>query len=321
VTTGNPDVLSCPASTTYTYRWYGRAGCGDTPQFQSGDPENVPLLTLPTSNTAIEAETNRAAGKTGCLYKGPTRIVLLSSGRMNVTSPFTTSSSYASCVGNNITLPANGVIHVQNVPTAKTATCTGSQNRPGYPITGDVTTYGCRVGDVFLSGTLRGRLTIASENNVVVVSNTTYSSSGAGSNDMLGLIANQFVQLYHPVNSSGTNLQDTRNPTAYFQDPRLDAAILALGHSFIVQNYDEGATLGTLTVTGGIAQKWRGPVGTSGGWRQRLHRVPQELQLRHPAPVRLAAARGQPVERVLPGDPLGGDHQPDRPAGLASRFR
>jgi hypothetical protein len=263
-TTGNPDVLSCPPSGSYTYRWYGRAGCGDTPQFQTGDPENVPLLTLPTSNTSIKAETTRPA-KTGCLYNGPTRIVLLSSGRMNVTSPFTTSSTYASCVGTNIALPTNGVIYVQNVPSSQTATCTGSQNRLGYPLLGDVTTYGCRVGDVFLSGTLRGRLTIAAENNIVIVSNLTYSSSGAGSNDMLGLVANQFVQLYHPVNNGGQNLPDARNPTLYFQDPRIDAAILALGHSFIVQNYDEGAVLGTLSLTGGIAQKWRGPVGTSGG--------------------------------------------------------
>jgi hypothetical protein len=42
-------------------------------------------------------------------------------------------------------------------------------------------------------------------------------------------------------------------------------AMLALGHSFIVQNYDEGDQLGTITVNGVIAQKWRGPVGTSGG--------------------------------------------------------
>jgi hypothetical protein len=265
VTTGYADTMSCPPNPSYTYRWYGRSGCGDTPLFQTGDPEAVPLLTLPTSNTTIKAETNRAAGKTGCLYNGPTRIVLLSTGRMNVTSPFTTSSTYASCVGTNIALPTNGVIYVQNVPSTQTATCTGGQNRLGYPIAGDVTPYQCRVGDVFLSGTLRGRLTIAAENNIVVVSNTTYSSSGAGSNDILGLVANQFVQVYHPVSSTRTNLPDARNPTSYFQDPRIDAAILALGHSFIVQNYDDGAPLGTLTVTGGIAQKWRGPVGTGGG--------------------------------------------------------
>ena len=41
--------------------------------------------------------------------------------------------------------------------------------------------------------------------------------------------------------------------------------MLALGHSFIVQNYDEGAQLVTITINGVIAQKWRGPVGTSGG--------------------------------------------------------
>ena len=83
----------------------GLAGCGDTPQFLSGDPEAVSLLTLPTSNTAIKTETDRAAGKTGCLYNGPTRIVLNSSGTMTVTSPFTTSSTYAACVGTNVPLP------------------------------------------------------------------------------------------------------------------------------------------------------------------------------------------------------------------------
>jgi Tfp pilus assembly protein PilX len=257
--------MNCTASPTYTWRWYGLSGCSDTPQFRSGDPEAVPILALPTTNTAIKAETDRAAGKTGCLYNGPTRIVLNSSGTMTVTSPFTTATAYAGCVGTNVPLPTNGVIYVQNVPTSQTATCTGSQNRLGYPISNDVTDYGCRDGDAFLSGTLRGRLTIATENNVVIVANTTYATTGAAATDMLGLVANQFVQVYHPVNSSGTNLSDTRNPTNTFTSPQIHAAILALGHSFIVQNYNEGAQLGTITVNGGIAQRWRGPVGTSGG--------------------------------------------------------
>jgi hypothetical protein len=80
---------------------------------------------------------------------------------------------------------------------------------------------------------------------------------------MLGLVANQFVQVYHPVSSGGNNLTDSR--TGLFSNPQVHAAILALGHSFIVQNYDEGNQLGTITVSGVIAQKWRGPVGTSGG--------------------------------------------------------
>jgi hypothetical protein len=48
-------------------------------------------------------------------------------------------------------------------------------------------------------------------------------------------------------------------------DVRIDAAILALNHSFIVDNWYCGADLGTLTVNGAIAQKFRGPVGTGGG--------------------------------------------------------
>ena len=46
---------------------------------------------------------------------------------------------------------------------------------------------------------------------------------------------------------------------------RIDAAILAIQHSFIVDHYDCGATLGELEVNGAISQKWRGPVGTNSG--------------------------------------------------------
>ena len=254
-TTAYTGAMSCTAVAGFTWRWYGLSGCSDRPVFQTGDPEPVPILPLPLTNTAIKVETDRT-GKTGCLYNGPTRIVLNSSGTMTVTSPFTTSSAYASCVGTNVALPTNGVIYVQNVPSTQTATCTGSQNRLGYPISGDVTSYGCRDGDVFVSGTLRGRLTIAAENNIVIVANTTYQTTGAFSaarTDMLGLVANQFVQVYHPVNSSGTKLSDSRNPTSTFTNPQIHAAMLALGHSFIVQNYDEGAQLGTITINGVIA--------------------------------------------------------------------
>jgi hypothetical protein len=262
-TTAYSGQMSCSASSSFTWRWYGLSGCSDRPVFQSGDPEVVPILPLPTTNTASKAETDRAAGKTGCLYNGPTRIVLNGNGTMTVTSPFTTASAYSACVGTNVALPSNGVIYVQNVPSGQSASCSGSQNRLGYPISNDVTDYGCRDGDAFVSGTLKGRLTIATENNIIIVANTTYATTGAASTDMLGLVANQFVQVYHPVSSGGNNLTDSR--TGLFSNPQVHAAILALGHSFIVQNYDEGNQLGTITVSGVIAQKWRGPVGTSGG--------------------------------------------------------
>ena len=261
-TTAYTGTMSCTASPSFTWRWYGLSGCSDRPVFQTGDPEAVPILTLPSTNTAIKTETDRTAGKTGCLYNGPTRIVLNSSGTMTVTSPFTTSSAYASCVGTNVALPTNGVIYVQNVPSTQTATCTGSQNRLGYPISGDVTDYGCRDGDVFLSGTCgtaddRGREQHRGRGQHHLPDHRRRLDRPAGTGRQpvrAGLPPGQLER---------DNLTDSR--TGLFTNPQIHAAMLALGHSFIVQNYDEGAQLGTITINGVIAQKWRGPVGTSGG--------------------------------------------------------
>ena len=73
---------------------------------------------------------------------------------------------------------------------------------------------------------------------------------------MLGLIANNNVAVYHPVNSSGVNQAGS------LTNPTIDAAILALQHSFFVQNWTKGVPLGNLTVNGVITQEYRGAVGT-----------------------------------------------------------
>ena len=58
--------------------------------------------------------------------------------------------------------------------------------------------------------------------------------------------------------------------TAAQEVHHVQAAILSLRHSFLVQSYEYGAPLdggGTgqkLNVTGSISQKFRGPVGTAG---------------------------------------------------------
>ena len=268
VTTAWTGTMACPPTAGFNYRWNGINGCADTPNFQPGDPAVAPILTLPPSNTALKTETDAGVGKTGCLFTGPTRITLNSNGTMTVDSPFTPTTGRNCAPTGTMPLPANGVVYVESVPAGQTSpnpVCPAGENPIGYPIPADVTTYGCRDGDAFVSGTLRGQLTIGTENNVVVVANTTYQTSGPASSDMLGLVANNFVQVYHPVDNDGQNLTDNRNPTNTFTNPRIDAAILALNHSFIVQNYAEGAQLGTLQINGVIAQQWRGPVGTSGG--------------------------------------------------------
>ncbi len=61
------------------------------------------------------------------------------------------------------------------------------------------------------------------------------------------------------MNSSGSNL------TGALSNPIVNAAMLTLTHSFRVQNHGSGATLGTLSIFGSLAQLYRGPVGTFSG--------------------------------------------------------
>ena len=55
----------------------------------------------------------------------------------------------------------------------------------------------------------------------------------------------------------------SKNLTGAQSNPTINAAILAVNHSFTVPYWQRGSTLGTLSVTGAIAQRFRGPVGTN----------------------------------------------------------
>ncbi len=311
-------------------RWWPwpSGGCGSSPVFKPGDPELADVLTMPPTNASLKSKTDAGAG--GCLFTGPTSIYFRSNGTMDVLSPlskvsncWTGASLNSTTKGDwtqsptNMPIPSNGVIYVQGVPTTSsdpnyTASCpwTGTtsttgrlsvgqsssssgkvyrQHPLGYPQPNDVTTYSCLSGDVFLRGTLSGQATIAADNNVYVVGNTTYQG-GTGGTDILGLIANNYIEVYHPVRTSGSTGCDggsngsysgcsltipatnTAKPTTMgsqaLRNPQINAALLTLLHSFRVQNYQYGTTnVGNLYVTGAIAQKYRGIVtliGTSG---------------------------------------------------------
>jgi hypothetical protein len=149
-----------------------------------------------------------------------------------------------------MSLPENGVIYVSNV----TGGCTSPSFR--YRQRYDSAQVGC--GDVWVSGQYGKDLTIAADNDVVINGPITRVEGNDGL--LLGLIANQFVRVYHPVNSSCT-----QNATGSLPDLEIQAAILALTHSFLVDNWNCGPKLGDLTVEGAIAQRFRGPVGTTGG--------------------------------------------------------
>jgi type II secretory pathway pseudopilin PulG len=176
----------------------------------------------------------------GYLYTGKTTIVL---NGLNMT---VTNAGVASGTPTVMPLPPNGVIYV-------------SQGSCGYSVSPLVATYGEPAGcaTLYVKGTYGANLTLASENDVIVNGDLTATNGAVG-----GIIADNFVRVYHPVTRDGSgNCIANVGATG---DRVIEAAIVSLLHSFIVDNWKCGAHLGDLTVKGAIAQKFRGPVGLVG---------------------------------------------------------
>jgi hypothetical protein len=121
-----------------------------------------------------------------------------------------------------------------------------------------------KCGNVWVEGTYSKPLTIAATDDVIIHGDV-YPTSVAGKLGSapsgipaLGLIATNFVRVYHPC-ASGTN------KAGVLENPWIYAAILSTSHSFLVDNWECGKGLGSLGVYGAIAQKFRGPVGTTAG--------------------------------------------------------
>jgi hypothetical protein len=179
-------------------------------------------------------------------------------------------------------------------------------------------------GDAFVSdnpagGGIEGQLTIGTSNDVIATGTVKYLNCGTGfastvshpcnfnitgtvPNDSLGLIAENYVVVNHPLKTVCTRKSGTTvckvpkatststlattcttavlgTPTAALCNPvpdstsstlTIDAAVLSLNHSFAVDNESlgtgggVGGLDGTLKIYGSIDQKWRGAVGIVG---------------------------------------------------------
>lgn len=108
-------------------------------------------------------------------------------------------------------------------------------------------------GDLTISGSLSGRLTAGSSGDIVIPGNLVYANDpriNPGSTDILGLISERDVMISA---NAAYNLE-------------INASIMALSTSFMLENWWTGSPKGTLTVYGGIIQDQRGPVGTFNGF-------------------------------------------------------
>lgn len=214
----------------------GCSGSG-SPVWQGAYTPGAPVLDMPPTNGTLKQQTDPRY-----LFQGKT-VITLSGNSMTVDNPAKCSSLGLSnpC---SMPLPSNGLLYVDR---ADGGCPTPYDQRAQYQ-------SAASCGEAWVRGTYAQPLTIGAADDIVVNGKITRSGDV-----LLGLIANQFVRVYHPVTSTGSNA-----PGA-LSNPSIDAAILALAHSFIVDNWSKGSPLGTLTVNGVIAQRFRGPVGTFSG--------------------------------------------------------
>jgi Tfp pilus assembly protein PilX len=211
-------------------------GCGGAaPNFKGTVDWPAGQLPMPQSNAELEA-----AADPGYVFDGETKIVFNGT-TMTVTNNGTTTSK---------ALPPSGVIYVNS-----TSCNVGYSRQQTYSPTNYMTNPGC--GNVWVSGTYNSDITIGADNDIIVTDD--FKSSNL-STVLGGLVANNFVRVFHPV-IWGSGCSNDTGPGSI----QIDAAILALNHSFINDNWYCGSPLGTLTVNGAIAQKFRGTVGTHSG--------------------------------------------------------
>lgn len=284
---------------------YSNEGCGGeaaSPEFKGTHilPSKVKAITPPPGDEELQHIVEPAYE-----YQGMTEIVLEGT-TMTVKTNYTTYNSTTgdlepSVVTKNVGFPPSGVIYVAGSCSAYSP----FGPSPGYFEKG---TASC--GDVYVRGSYDQSLTIAAQNDVIIDGNITTETNGEGTpsgNALLGLVANNFVRVAHPVKAtyplpksgicntysyagytfpqqkvngecrytneafqykSGTEWKafdvcdapnETSTPSIYepvkdLKEPVIYAAVLALKHSFVVDNFDCGnPEYGNIKVYGAIA--------------------------------------------------------------------
>ncbi len=138
-------------------------------------------------------------------------------------------------------------------------------------------------GNVALSGTLNGRITVYAKGSIILVDDTRYANDPVKGvcHDILGLITDKDVVVADNALNDPPYVTQNKKPAKYFslddtKDFYFHGVMMALGSSFRVENYDQGPTdvndcnginngRGCIYLAGGIIQQTRGAVGTSTG--------------------------------------------------------
>jgi hypothetical protein len=134
-------------------------------------------------------------------------------------------------------------------------------------------------GKVAVSGTLRGRVTLASTDRIFIVDDVVYAGAGTACEDILGLFGGADVVVSDNLINTPQKLTNANNEDwrSFDSTPSefINGVVLTL-NTFTVEGFDTGPVNGELCqqaffgrgclfLTGGIIQRTRGAVGTSGG--------------------------------------------------------
>jgi len=155
--------------------------------------------------------------------------------------------------------PSNGLIYVQS-----SGACAYHEFEQTNTDTSTTLGEEKNCGSVYVKGTssATNSLTIAAEEDLIIDGSITPAGvtppAAPPGTTTVGLIATRYVRIYHPCTAGGGNGGGS------LTEPWIYAAILSTSHSFLVDNYKCGSTLGNLDVYGAIAQKFRGIVGQVG---------------------------------------------------------
>jgi hypothetical protein len=234
-------------------------GCSNNAVLNGPLIQPAPYINPPPDNTSLLTY----AQQNGLVYSGKTTIVLNGATAMvtNANTQACGTGCQTNCAsGCTVNLAANPIIYVTN------GICSSTYSPYFMGTTNYTAATAC--GNIHVSGTYSSSVTIAAANDIIVNGSVTTNLSGSA---VMGMVANNFIRVMHAVNVSSAQDQGQGgtcdNVSAYtLPNLRIDAALLALNHSFIVDNYNCGQPItGSLTVNGAIAQLFRGTVGTTSG--------------------------------------------------------
>ena len=146
-------------------------------------------------------------------------------------------------------LPANGVIYVKT-DTGGCGTLTAAVERE--------LRRAASCGNLYVSGTYTESMTLAAANDIIVAPPRPPGPTRPDTATCIALRQRRHGPHRDRTSCASTTRAQPQRRRTVMKSVRIDAAILSLAHSFTVDNHDCGSQLGSLTVNGAIAQKYRG---------------------------------------------------------------